>query len=42
MDLEDILCDVVDWAFLPQDRDQCLAVVNTKRKKSSVMNLQMP
>jgi hypothetical protein len=32
MDLEDILCEVVDWAFLPQDRDQYLAVVNTKKK----------
>jgi len=33
MDLEDILCEVVDWAYLPQDRDQCLTVVNTKKKK---------
>lgn len=42
IDLEDVLCEVVDWAYLPQDRDQCLTVVNTKRKrKASVLNLQM-
>jgi hypothetical protein len=34
MDLENILYEVVDWAYLPKDRDQCLAVVNTKKTKS--------
>ena len=32
MDLEDILCEVVGWAYLPQDRDQCVAVVNTEKR----------
>lgn len=41
MDLENTLREIVDWAYLPRDRDQCLAVVNTKTKKASVMNLQM-
>jgi hypothetical protein len=34
MDPEGMLYEVVDWAYLPQDRDQCLAVVNTKNNFS--------
>jgi hypothetical protein len=36
MDLREIVCGVVDWMYLIQDRDQWRAVVNTG------MNLQAP
>jgi len=35
-DLREIICEVVDWMHLAQDRDQWQAVVNT------VMNLRGP
>jgi hypothetical protein len=35
MDL-DAVCDAVDWIYLAQERDQCLALVNM------VMNIQIP
>jgi hypothetical protein len=36
MDVREIGWDGIDWTDLPQDRDQCKALVNT------VMNLQVP